>query len=150
MLYFDLDWIKGNIKDSEYALRQRRYEAYLAGMHKNMHTLERIFAVISFPDALLLPTKLSKEKFDLKFYHGDLQNGYYELKCVMSSDRRCDAAPGEIITSEIFYENGNYRFSFILTRLKEYAVNFSSIDSLKFNAISQRKYHFEHKKFKLS
>ena len=31
MLYFDLDWIRGNIKDSEYALRERRYEAYLAG-----------------------------------------------------------------------------------------------------------------------
>ncbi len=47
-------------------------------------------------------------------------------------------------------ENGNYRFSFILACLKEYAVNFSRIDSLKFNAISQKKYHFEHKKFKLS
>ena len=29
VLYFDLDWIRGNIKDSEYALRERRYEAYL-------------------------------------------------------------------------------------------------------------------------
>jgi len=57
VLYFDLDWIKGNIKGSEYALRQRRYEAYLAGLHKNMHTLERIFAGISFNDALLLPKK---------------------------------------------------------------------------------------------
>ena len=101
MLYFDLDWIKGNIKDSEYALRQRRYEAYLAGLHKNMHTLERIFAGISFNDALLLPKKQINEKLHLKFYIGDLQNGYYELKCVMSSDQRCDAAPGEIITSEI-------------------------------------------------
>jgi len=57
VLYFDLDWIKGNINDSEYALRQQRYEAYLAGLHKNMHTLERIFAGISFNDALLLPKK---------------------------------------------------------------------------------------------
>ena len=149
MLYLNLDWIKGNINDSEYALRQRRYEAYLAGLHKNMHTLERIFAGINFNDALLLPKKQINEKLYLKFYIGDLQNGYYELKCVMSSDQRCDAASGEIITSEIFYENGNYRLSFILTCLKEYAVNFSRIDSLKFNAISEKKYHFEHKKFKL-
>ena len=115
-----------------------------------MHTLERIFAGINFNDALLLPKKQINEKLHLKFYIGDLQNGYYELKYVMSSDQRCGAAPGEIITSEIFYENGNYRFSFILACLKEYAVNFSGIDSLKFNAISQKKYHFEHKKFKLS
>ena len=115
-----------------------------------MHTLERIFAGISFNDALLLPKKQINEKLHLKFYIGDLQNGYYELKCAMSSDQRCDAAPGEIIMSEIFYENGNYRFSFILACLKEYAVNFSRTDSLKFNAISQKKYHFEHKKFKLS
>ncbi len=102
MLHFDLDWIKGNINDSEYALRQRRYEAYLAGLHKNMHTLERIFAGISFNDALLLPKKQINEKLHLKFYIGDLQNGYYELKCVMSSDQRRGVAPGEIITSEIF------------------------------------------------
>lgn len=72
MLYFDLDWIKGNIKDSEYALRQRRYEAYLAGLHKNMHTLERIFAGINFNDVLLLPPKQINEKLHLKFYIGDL------------------------------------------------------------------------------
>ena len=96
------------------------------------------------------PKKQINEKLHLKFYIGDLQNGYYELKCVMSTDQRCDAASGEIITSEIFYENGNYRFSFILACLKEYAVNFSSIDSLKFNAISQKKYSREFKKLKLS
>ena len=68
----------------------------------------------------------------------------YELGSKMQRGARRNNNERDIL------ENGNYRFSFILACLKEYAVNFSSIDSLKFNAISQKKYHFEHKKFKLS
>ena len=148
MKFFDIDWIKGNISDNEYAIRERRYDAYLAKISKNLHAVERIFASINFNDAVLALKRQMNDKLSLEFYIGDLQNGYYGLKSDMIVNEINHFNLGEIIVSEFSCKSDGYCFSYILSDLKENIISFCSIKNLKFHKISERKYILELKKFR--
>lgn len=79
-----------------------------------MNILERILVNINFNDAKLFSFfEDTYNHLSLKLYIGDLQNGYYQLNICFVTKSSCKLKKGEILTSEIYYENNKFYFMFI-------------------------------------
>ena len=75
----------------------------------------------------------------VKFYIGDLQNGYYELSVILKFHID-DSALGEIIASEVAFAEKEFYFSYMMSDLKERHFAFDEICSIKFKKISSKMY----------
>ncbi|MEH1009930.1 hypothetical protein QM027_02340 [Campylobacter concisus] len=76
----------------------------------------------------------------VKFYIGDLQNGYFELSVLFKNFHIDDSALGEIIASEVAFAEKKFYFSYIMGDLKERHFAFDEICSIKFKKISNKMY----------
>jgi len=76
----------------------------------------------------------------IKFYIGDLQNGYFELSALFKNFHIDDSALGEIIASEVAFAEKKFYFSYIMGDLKERHFAFDEICSIKFKKISSKMY----------
>ena len=76
----------------------------------------------------------------VKFYIGDLQNGYFELSVIFKNFHIDDSALGEIIASEAVFAEKKFYFSYMMGDLKERYFTFDEICSIKFKKISSKMY----------
>ena len=132
MRFFDTDWIKGNLSDNEYDKREQEYNKFISNLLIKMNIPERVFANINFNDAKLVFFENINNKLSLKLYIGDLQNGYYQLNICFITKSSCKLEKGEILTSEIYYDDNKFYFMFIFSNLKQYEIEFLDIENLEF------------------
>ncbi|KAB0581008.1 hypothetical protein CSPT_0969 [Campylobacter sputorum subsp. sputorum] len=144
MKFFNLEWIKGDILDIEYDKRQKEYDNYIHSIKNSTNIIIRHFCDINFNDAKIVKINNKNKSLFVKFYIGDLQNGYYELNVnfIVSKDFSLhkNITKKEIITSEVIYENKIFYFLFILNDFKEYCIEFLDIKDLKFHKIKENLY----------
>ena len=76
----------------------------------------------------------------VKFYIGDLQNGYFELSALFKNFHIDDSALGEIIASEVAFVEKKFYFSYMMGDLKERHFAFDEICGIKFKKISSKMY----------
>ena len=76
----------------------------------------------------------------VKFYIGDLQNGYFELSALFKNFHIDDSALGEIIASEVAFAEKKFYFSYMMGDLKERYFAFDEICCIKFKKISSKMY----------
>lgn len=144
MKFFNLEWIKGDILDIEYDRRQKEYDNYIHSIKNSTNIIIRHFCDINFNDAKIVNINHKNKNLFVKFYIGDLQNGYYELNVnfIVSKNFSLhkNITKKEIITSEVIYENKIFYFLFILNNFKEHCIDFLDIKDLKFHKIKENLY----------
>ena len=140
MRFFDKGWISGDLDDDEFEKRIEDYSSYIRSFYGELKTLERIFVDLNFSDAKIVSFALMKSGARVKFYIGDLQNGYFELSIIFKNFHIDDSALGEIIASEVAFAEKKFYFSYIMDDLKERHFAFDEICSIKFKKISSKMY----------
>ena len=83
----------------------------------------------------------------VKFYIGDLQNGYCELSALFKNFHIDDSALGEIMASEVAFAEKKFYFSYMMSDLKERHFAFDEICGIKFKKISSKMYSSCWRKF---
>ena len=140
MRFFDKSWISGDLDDVEFEKRIEDYGSYIRSFYGELKTLERIFIDINFSDAKIVSFAFIKSGTRVKFYIGDLQNGYFELSVVFKNFHIDDSALGEIIASEVAFVEKKFYFSYMMSDLKERHFSFDEICGIKFKKISSKMY----------
>ena len=140
MRFFDKGWINGDLDDDEFEKRIEDYGSYIKSFYDELKTLERIFIDLNFNDAKIVSFAFMKSGARVKFYIGDLQNGYFELSVLFKNFHIDDNALGEIIASEVAFAEKEFYFSYIMSDLKERHFAFDEICSIKFKKISSKIY----------
>ena len=140
MRFFDKGWISGYLDDDEFEKRIEDYGSYVRSFYGELKTLERIFVDINFSDAKIVSFAFMKSGARVKFYIGDLQNGYFELSALFKNFHIDDSALGEIISSEVAFAENKFYFSYMMGDLKERHFAFDEICSIKFKKISSKMY----------
>ena len=140
MRFFDKGWISGDLDDDEFEKRIEDYGSYVRSFYGELKTLERIFIDLNFSDAKIVSFAFMKSGARVKFYIGDLQNGYFELSVVFKNFHIDDSALGEIIASEVVFAEKKFYFSYMMSDLKERHFAFDEICSIKFKKISSKMY----------
>ena len=140
MRFFDKSWISGDLDDDEFEKRIEDYGSYVRSFYGELKTLERIFVDINFSDAKIVSFAFIKSGARVKFYIGDLQNGYFELSVVFKNFHIDDSALGEIIASEVAFVEKKFYFSYMMSDLNECHFAFDEICSIKFKKISSKMY----------
>ena len=140
MRFFDKGWISGDLDDDEFEKRIEDYGSYVRSFYGELKTLERIFVDINFSDAKIVSFAFIKSGARVKFYIGDLQNGYYELSALFKNFHIDDSALGEIIASEVAFVEKKFYFSYMMSDLNECHFAFDEICSIKFKKISSKMY----------
>ena len=140
MRFFDKGWISGDLDDDEFEKRMEDYGSYVRSFYGELKTLERIFVDINFSDAKIVSFAFMKSGARVKFYIGDLQNGYFELSVIFKNFHIDDSALGEIIASEVAFAENKFYFSYMMGDLKERHFAFDEICSIKFKKISSKMY----------
>ena len=140
MRFFDKSWISGDLDDDEFEKRIEDYDSYIKSFYGELKTLERIFVDINFSDAKIVSFAFMKSGARVKFYIGDLQNGYFELSALFKNFHIDDGALGEIIASEVAFAEKKFYFSYIMGDLKERHFAFDEICGIKFKKISSKMY----------
>ena len=132
MMFFDKSWISGDLDDDEFEKRIEDYGSYVKSFYGELKTLERVFVDINFSDAKIVSFAFMKSGTRVKFYIGDLQNGYFELSALFKNFHIDDNALGEIIASEVAFSEKKFYFSYMMDDLKERHFTFDEICSIKF------------------
>jgi len=140
MRFFDKGWISGDLDDDEFKKRIEDYGSYVRSFYGELKTLERIFVDLNFSDAKIVSFAFMKSGTKVKFYIGDLQNGYFELSALFKNFHIDDSALGEIIASEVAFVEKKFYFSYMMSDLKERHFAFDEICSIKFKKISSKMY----------
>ena len=140
MMVFDKSWISGDLDDDEFEKRIEDYGSYVKYFYGELKTLERVFVDINFSDAKIVSFAFMKSGARVKFYIGDLQNGYFELSALFKNFHIDDNALGEIIASEVAFVEKKFYFSYMMSDLKERHFAFDEICSIKFKKISSKMY----------
>ena len=140
MRFFDKSWISGDLDDDEFEKRIEDYGSYVRSFYGELKTLERIFVDINFSDAKIVSFAFMKSGARVKFYIGDLQNGYFELSIIFKNFHIDDSALGEIIASEVAFAEKKFYFSYMMDDLNERHFDFDEISSIKFKKISSKIY----------
>ena len=140
MRFFDKGWISGDLDDDEFEKRIEDYGSYVKSFYGELKTLERVFVDINFSDAKIVSFAFMKSGARVKFYIGDLQNGYFELSVIFKKFHIDDSALGEIIASEVAFAEKKFYFSYMMSDLKERHFTFDEICSIKFKKISSKMY----------
>ena len=140
MRFFDKGWISGDLDDDEFEKRIEDYSSYIRSFYGELKTLERIFVDLNFSDAKIVSFAFMKSGTRIKFYIGDLQNGYFELSALFKNFHIDDSALGEIIASEVAFVEKKFYFSYMMSDLKERHFAFDKICSIKFKKISSKMY----------
>lgn len=140
MRFFDKGWISGDLDDDEFEKRIEDYGSYIRSFYGELKTLERIFIDLNFSDAKIVSFAFIKSGARVKFYIGDLQNGYYELSALFKNFHIDDSALGEIIASEVAFVEKKFYFSYMMSDLNECHFAFDEICSIKFKKISSKMY----------
>ena len=140
MRFFDKGWISGDLDDDEFEKRIEDYGSYIKSFYGELKMLERIFVDINFSDAKIASFAFIKSGARVKFYIGDLQNGYFELSALFKNFHIDDSALGEIIASEVAFAEKKFYFSYIMDDLNERHFAFDEICSIKFKKISSKMY----------
>ena len=140
MRCFDKSWASGDLDDDEFKKRIEDYDSYIKSFYGELKTLERIFVDLNFSDAKIVSFTFIKSGARVKFYIGDLQNGYYELSVLFKNFHIDDSALGEIIASEVAFAEKKFYFSYMMDDLKERHFAFDEICSIKFKKISSKMY----------
>ena len=140
MRFFDKSWISGDLDDYEFEKRIEDYSSYVRSFYGELKTLERVFVDLNFSDAKIVSFAFVKSGARVKFYIGDLQNGYYELSALFKNFHIDDNALGEIIASEVAFAENKFYFSYMMGDLKERHFAFDEICSIKFKKISSKMY----------
>ena len=140
MRFFDKGWISGDLDDDEFEKRIEDYGSYIKSFYGELKMLERIFVDINFSDAKIASFAFIKSGARVKFYIGDLQNGYFELSVLIKNFHIDDNALGEIIASEVAFVEKKFYFSYMMSDLKERHFAFDEICSIKFKKISSKMY----------
>ena len=110
MMFFDKDWINGDLDDDEFEKGIEDYGSYIKSFYGELKTLERIFVDINFSDAKIVSFVFMKSGTRIKFYIGDLQNGYFELSALFKKFHIDDSALGEIVASEVAFAEKKFIF----------------------------------------
>jgi len=140
MRFFDKSWISGDLGDNEFEKRIEDYSSYIKSFYGELKTLERIFVDLNFNDAKIVSFAFMKSGARVKFYIGDLQNGYFELSVIFKNFHIDDSALGEIIASEVAFAEKKFYFSYMMDDLNERHFAFDEICSIKFKKISSKMY----------
>ena len=140
MRFFDKSWTSGDLDDDEFKKRIEDYDSYIKSFYGELKTLERIFVDLNFSDAKIVSFTFIKSGARVKFYIGDLQNGYYELSVLFKNFHIDDSALDEIIASEVAFAEKKFYFSYMMDDLKERHFAFDEICSIKFKKISSKMY----------
>ena len=140
MMFFDKGWISGDLDDDEFEKRIEDYSSYIRSFYGELKTLERVFVDLNFSDAKIASFAFMKSGARVKFYIGDLQNGYFELSTLFKNFHIDDSALGEIIASEVAFVEKKFYFSYIMDYLKECHFAFDEICGIKFKKISSKMY----------
>ena len=140
MRFFDKGWISGDLDDDEFEKRIEDYGSYIRSFYGELKTLERVFVDLNFSDAKIVSFAFMKSGARVKFYIGDLQNGYFELSVLFKNFHIDDSALGEIIASEVAFVEKKFYFSYMMSDLKECHFAFDEICSIKFKKISSKMY----------
>ena len=119
MRFFDKGWIRGDLDNDEFEKRIEDYGSYVRFFYGELKTLERIFVDINFSDAKIVSFTFMKSGTRVKFYIGDLQNGYFELSALFKNFHIDDSVLGEIIASEVAFAENKFYFSYMMGDLKE-------------------------------
>ena len=83
MRFFDKSWVNGDLDDDEFEKRIEDYGSSVRFFYGELKTMERIFVDINFSDAKIVSFAFMKSGARVKFYIGDLQNGYFELSALL-------------------------------------------------------------------
>ena len=140
MRFFDKSWISGDLDDDEFEKRIEDYGSYIKSFYGELKTLERVFVDLNFNDAKIVSFAFVKSSARVKFYIGDLQNGYCELSVLFKNFHIDDSALGEIMASEVAFAEKKFYFSYMMDDLKERHFAFDEICSIKFKKISSKMY----------
>ena len=140
MRFFDKSWISGDLDDDEFEKRIEDYGSYIRSFYGELKTLERIFVDLNFSDAKIVSFAFMKSGARVKFYIGDLQNGYCELSVIFKNFHIDDSALGEIIASEVAFAEKKFYFSYMMDDLNERHFVFDEICNIKFKKISSKIY----------
>ena len=140
MRFFDKSWVNGDLDDDKFEKRMEDYGSYVRSFYGELKTLERIFVDINFSDAKIVSFAFMKSGARVKFYIGDLQNGYFELSIIFKNFHIDDSALGEIIASEVAFAEKKFYFSYMMDDLNERHFDFDEICSIKFKKISSKIY----------
>lgn len=140
MRFFDKGWISGDLDDDEFEKRIEDYSSYVRSFYGELKTLERVFVDLNFSDAKIVSFVFMKSGARVKFYIGDLQNGYFELSVIFKNFHIDDSVLGEIIASEVAFAENKFYFSYMMGDLKERHFAFDEICSIKFKKISSKMY----------
>ena len=140
MRFFDKSWVNGDLDDDEFEKRIEDYGSYIRSFYGELKTLERIFVDLNFSDAKIVSFAFMKSGARVKFYIGDLQNGYFELSVIFKNFHIYDSALGEIIASEVAFAENKFYFSYMMGDLKERHFAFDEICGIKFKKISSKMY----------
>ena len=140
MRFFDKGWISGDLDDDEFEKRIEDYSSYIRSFYGELKTLERIFVDLNFSDAKIVSFAFMKSGTRIKFYIGDLQNGYCELSVIFKNFHIDDSTLGEIIASEVAFVEKKFYFSYMMGDLKERHFAFDEICGIKFKKISSKMY----------
>ncbi|WP_462191681.1 hypothetical protein [Campylobacter concisus] len=140
MMFFDKSWISGDLDDDEFEKRIEDYGSYIKSFYGELKTLERVFVDLNFNDAKIVSFAFVKSGARVKFYIGDLQNGYCELSAIFKNFHIDDSALGEIIASEVAFAENKFYFSYMMDDLKERHFAFDEICGIKFKKISSKMY----------
>ena len=140
MRFFDKSWISGDLGDNEFEKRIEDYSSYIKSFYGELKTLERVFVDLNFSDAKIVSFVFMKSGARVKFYIGDLQNGYYELSVIFKNFHIDDSALGEIIASEVAFAEKKFYFSYMMDDLNERHFVFDEICNIKFKKISSKIY----------
>ena len=140
MRFFDKSWVNGDLDDDEFEKRIEDYGSYIRSFYGELKMLERIFVDLNFSDAKIVSFAFIKSGARVKFYIGDLQNGYFELSALFKNFHIDDSALGEIIASEVAFAEKKFYFSYMMDDLNERHFVFDEICSIKFKKISSKIY----------
>ena len=140
MRFFDKSWINGDLDDDEFEKRIEDNGSYKKSYRAELHTPERSFIDLNFSEATIVSFALKKSGARVKFYIGDLQNGYYELSALFKNFHIDDSALGENMVSEVAFAEKKFYFSYMMGDLKERHFAFDEIRGIKFKKISSKIY----------
>ena len=140
MRFFDKSWISGDLGDNEFEKRIEDYGSCIKSFYGELKMLKGVFVDLNFNDAKIVSFAFMKSGARVKFYIGDLQNGYFELSVLFKNFHIDDSALGEIIASEVAFAEKKFYFSYMMGDLKERHFTFDEICGIKFKKISSKMY----------
>ena len=140
MRFFDKSWVNGDLDDDKFEKRIEDYGSYIRSFYGELKMLERIFVDLNFSDVKIVSFAFMKSGARVKFYIGDLQNGYCELSVIFKNFHIDDSALGEIIASEVAFAEKKFYFSYMMDDLNERHFVFDEICNIKFKKISSKIY----------